>query len=228
MNTNFEPNISNMLDESFSEARGQRAERKAARQAARQERRATKTAARVERRATKTTARVAKKAARQERKTMRVQGRMAKRGRVAPVAEAASVEEINNQEAAVAEQAQAPAEQAQENQGMGQGVGQGEGGGQENNRGEGNEGGGEEGFDGDSNFFNDGFDGDSNADGTPTANKFINKGTLIGAGIGAAALLAVAHFSKGKQHGKYVKLGLIGLAGGAIIMGAVSYFNKKD
>ncbi len=91
MDTNFEPSYSNLLDESFSEARGgkeARQERKANRQEARQERKATRQTARQDRKAVKTDTKAIKKVAKVERKNMKV---AAKVERKAAKAEAKAV-----------------------------------------------------------------------------------------------------------------------------------------
>lgn len=55
-----------------------------------------------------------------------------------------------------------------------------------------------------------------------------SKKTLITASVVTASALAFAHFTKNtKFHGKYVKLGLIGLATGVVVGLAVNHFTTK-
>jgi hypothetical protein len=206
MNANFEPNMSSMLDESFSEARGQRAERKAAKQAARQERRAVKT-----------TGRVANRASRQERKMVKVKGRV-KNNMAEPVEQVAE-ETIQSSQ----EEQSSPMPQPQETQNTTdtsmssseQVSMQSQDNVDASRENEGN-------FSG-----ADGVEA-KQAKGLSEKNKTLIKHSLIGAGLGSAGLLTFAHFNNGKMKGQYVKLGLIGLASGTIIAATISYFKNKS
>ncbi len=81
--TFFEPEVSGMLDESFSQLSGHQ-ERKTKRQAARQGRKAQRQTARQDRKMVKVQTKAIKKTGKVDRKNMKVAGRIARKGGGAP------------------------------------------------------------------------------------------------------------------------------------------------